>query len=330
MTNIQHHLSPNPVNTRQPGTTVPRISPTGPTTPDGLAKALNFFTRAAAKDPQFAQAYVGVANYWAVVSEYTPVPLSECLPKLKNAAEKAQSLNDKLPEVHEALSQYYFSSWKWSDWEREHRRALELDPNFANAHHWFGLELTWIGRTDEGVQHLRRAVELDPLNLKFNDNLGQGLMNARRDEEALAQFKKTLEMDPNFAGTYGDLTVLYRNQGHYEPWLESWKKNATLNDNKEDLATEAEAERVYKQSGYEAAVSRIIASYKQRRSYVDPAFIAEEYAYLQDKEQALQWLDKAYQARSEEMETLRIRRCFDFLRDAPGYKDLERRLGYTW
>ena len=179
-------------------------------TPDGLAKARDYFTQAAVRDPQYAQAYVGAANYWAVVSEYAPIQKSECMPKLKEAAEKALSLNEKLPEVHEALSQYYISEWKWADWEREHRRALEHDPNFAAAHHWFGLELSWIGRSDEAITHSRRAVELDPLNLKFNDNLGQVLVNARHDDEGLTQLNKTIEMDPNFAGTYGDLSTLYR------------------------------------------------------------------------------------------------------------------------
>jgi len=207
---------------------------------------------------------------------------------------------------------------------------LELDPNFANAHHWFGLELTWIGRYDEGLTHLRRAVELDPLNLKFNDNLGQGLLNARRDDEALAQLKKTVEMDPNFAGTYGDLQNLYRYQGKYELWLENWKKNALLNESKEDLATEEQAERAFKASGYRAAGPRIIESYKQRHTYVDPMLIAQEYGYLGDKENTLQWLEKAYQNKSEEMIDLRTRRCYDFLRDDPRYKDLERRVGYTW
>jgi serine/threonine protein kinase/tetratricopeptide (TPR) repeat protein len=301
-------------------------------TPDGLAKARDYFTQAAARDPQYAQAYVGIANYWAVVNEYVPIPKSQCLPKLKEAAEKALRLNEKLPEVHEALSQYYIGVWKFADWEREHRRALELDSNFANAHHWFGLELSWIGRTDEGVMHLRRAVELDPLNLKFNDNLGQGLMNARRDDQALAQLKKTVEMDPNFAGTYADLALLYRYQGHYDLWIDALKKNATLNDSQEDLAIATEIERVYKQSGYKAAVNRTIEVFKQRRknSFVDPGYIAEEYAFVGDTEQTFEWLEKAFQENSDEMVSLRIRRCYDLLRSDPRYKDLERRVGYTW
>jgi serine/threonine protein kinase/Tfp pilus assembly protein PilF len=302
-------------------------------TPDALTKARDYFTQAVARDPQYAQAYVGIANYWAVVSEYAPVPKSDCMPKLKEAAEKALSLNERLPEVHEALSQYYISEWKWADWEREHRRALELDPNFANAHHWFGLELSWIGRSDAAIMHLRRAVELDPLNLKFNDNLGQGLMNARHDDEALAQLNKTIEMDPNFAGTYGDLAILYRYQGKYDLWLDAMKKNATLNDSQEDLALAAEVQPIYKRSGYKAAVNRIIDIYQKRRehaSYVDPGFVAEEYAFLGDKEHAFEWLEKAYQEKSDEMVSLRTRRCYDFLRSAPRYKDLERRVGYTW
>jgi len=216
--------------------------------------------------------------------------------------------------------------------EREHRRALELDPNFANAHHWYGLELTWIGRSEEGLTHLRRAVELDPLNLKFNDNLGQGLLNGRHDDEALAQLKKTTEMDPNFAGTYGDLAALYRYQGHYEQWLDAMKKNAILNDSQMDLATAEEAQRIFLRSGYEAAINKIIELYKKRKqhSYVDPGYIAEEYAYLGDKDRALEWLEKAYQEKSDEMCSLRIRRCFDFMRSDPRYKDLERRIGYTW
>jgi serine/threonine protein kinase/tetratricopeptide (TPR) repeat protein len=301
-------------------------------TPAGLSRARDYFTQAAARDPQYAQAFVGIANYWAVVSEYAPIPKSECMPKLKEAAEKAKSLNEKLPEVHEALSQYYIAEWKWVDWEREHLRALELDPNFANAHHWFGLELSWIGRSDEAIVHLRRAVELDPLNQKFNDNLGQVLMNARRDDEALAQLNKTIEMDPNFAGTYGDLSTLYRYRGQYDLWLDALKKNAMLNDSQEDLALVSEVQPVFKQSGYKAAVNRTIELYKKRRehSYIDPGFIAEEYAFLGDKDHAIEWLEKAYQERTDTMATLRTRRCYDFLRSDPRYKDLEHRVGYTW
>ena len=298
-------------------------------TPDGLTKARNYFTQAIAKDPGYAKAYVGLANYWAVVAEYVPTPRSEYLPKLKETSQKALSLNERLPEAHAAFSQYYFDDWQWADWEKELRRALELDPNFANAHHWYGLELTWIGRVDEGISHLKRAVELDPLNLKFNDNLGQGYMNARKDDLAMEQLKKTVEMDPNFAGTYADISNDYRYQGRYDLWLQMWKKNATLNDSKDDLALEEETERVFKKSGYKAAVLRGIEVLKQRsvHSYVNPGSFAAEYAFLGDKEQAFQWLEKAYSAKSDEFSVIKVKRCYDFLRADPRYADLLRRVG---
>jgi len=139
-------------------------------------------------------------------------------------------------------------------------------------------------------------------------------------------------MDPNFAGTYADLATLYRCQGHYDLWLDAWKKNATLNQDQEDLALVSEVLPIYKQSGYKAAVNRIIELYQQRRenSYIDPGFIAEEYAFLGDKDHALEWLEKGYQEKTDEMATLRIRRCYDFMRSDPRYKDLQRPVGYTW
>lgn len=298
-------------------------------TPEGLSKARDYFTQAIARDPGYAKAYVGLANYWAVVSEYVPIPQSEYLPKLKETSLKALALNERLPEVHAALSQAHFMSWEWADWEKELQRALELDPNFANAHHWYGLELTWIGRYQEGITHLRRAVELDPLNLKFNDNLGQGLMNARMDDQALEQLKKTVEMDPNFAGTHADLATFYRNQGRYDLWLEEWKLNAKLNDDKDDISREEATERVFKQSGYKAAVSRTIELLKQSstHTFVDPGGIAYEYAALGEKEEAFHWLEKAYAEKSEEMTILKTKRCYDFLRSGPRYADLLKRLG---
>jgi hypothetical protein len=136
-------------------------------------------------------------------------------------------------------------------------------------------------------------------------------------------------MDPNFAGTYGDLALLYRYQGHYELWLDALKKNAVLNDNKDDLQLQAETERVFKKSGYQAAIRRTIEICKERavHSYVDPSFIAEEYAFLGDKEQAFYWMEKAYNVRSDDVITIKTRRCFDFLRSDPRYADLLRRAG---
>jgi lipopolysaccharide biosynthesis regulator YciM len=136
----------------------------------------------------------------------------------------------------------------------------EERPAVVRFTHYDAKSLHPLYRTflDRAMMHLRRAVERGPLNLKFNDNLGQVLMNARRDDQGLTQLNKTVEMDRNFAGTYADLAALYRCQGNYDQWLDTLKKNATLNESQEDLALVNEVQPIYKQSGYKAAVSRII------------------------------------------------------------------------
>ena len=299
-------------------------------TPEALAKSKDYFMQAIAKDPNYADAYVGLADYWGVVGDYVPVPSSESIPQAKAAARKALELDNTLPAAHAALGQAHFLAWEWADWQKEFLRAIELDPNFANAHHWYGLQSTWIGREQEGVTHLKRAVELEPLNIKFNDNLGQGFMNARMDDQALEQYKKTIEMDPNFPATHGDLGTLYRFQGKYDLWLEEWKKLAQLNSDSADIAQAEAIASVYKQSGYKAAVQprdRATQAKVRDSRYFDPGKIAEEYGYLGDKEQTFQWLEKAFAARSEEICIMRISRCYDFLRSDPRYKDLEKRAG---
>ncbi len=298
-------------------------------TPESLAKAKDYFTQAIAKDPNYANAFVGLADYWGVVGDYSPIPSSESVPQAKAAARRALELDDTLPAAHAAIGQAHFLAWEFADWRKEMLRAIELDPNFANAHHWFGLQSTWIGHSEEGLIHLKRAVELEPTNIKFNDNLGQGFMNARMDDQALEQYKKTIDMDPNFPGTHGDLSSLYRYQGKYDLWIEESQKATQLFNDPEDIAQQAEVAKVYRQSGYKAAMMRQIELYKQRmaKGFVDPGKIAEEYAYLGDKEQAFQWLEKAYSARSEEISYMRVTRCYDFLRSDPRYKDLEKRVG---
>ncbi len=298
-------------------------------TPEALAKSKDFFSQAIAKDPKYANAYVGLADYWGVVGDYVPMPLNEILPQAKAAANKALALDESLPAAHAALGQAHYLAWEWADWKKEFQRALELDPNFANGHHWYGLQSTWIGNYQEGIQHLKRAVELEPLNLKFNDNLGQGFMNARMDDQALEQYKKTIEMDPNFAGTHGDLSTYYRYQGRFDLWLDEWKKTAQLNDDRDDLAQQEEVARVYARAGYKPAVARGIELLKLRsaNTYLDPGTLAMEYGFLGDKEQTFLWLEKAYAARSELVSMLKTSRCYDFVRSDPRYADLVKRVG---
>ena len=159
-------------------------------TPESLEKAKDFFNQAIDKDPGYALAYVGLANYYTAVPDYSPMPESEAAPKAKAAADKALAIDDSSADAHAAAAGAFWSLFDFRGAEKEFQRALELNPNLAGAHHWYGLFLSWDNRDSEGIPHVRRAVELDPLNLQYQANLGQVLGNARQDDAALAQLKK--------------------------------------------------------------------------------------------------------------------------------------------
>jgi len=160
-------------------------------TPESLEKSKDYFNQAIQRDPNYALAYVGLADYYNVVSDYSPVPDSEAGPRARVAAEKALAIDDSLAEAHASLAAAHWSMLEFAAAEKEFQRALELNPNYANAQHWYGLFLSWDARHSDAISHLRRAVELDPLNLQYNANLGQALGDARQYDVGVEQLKKT-------------------------------------------------------------------------------------------------------------------------------------------
>jgi tetratricopeptide (TPR) repeat protein len=222
-----------------------------------------------------------------------------------------------------------FDSWEWARADFEYQRALALDPKFANAHHWYGLSLSFIGRHQQALAHLNRAVELDPVNLKYSINLGLGYLYARQYEGALDQLNETLRMDPTFFITYEYLGELYRATGDYKMWLQSWGKKAALNKNSYRLRSVGELSRAYAAGGYRATVRHIIEIEKQQLpwKYVDPAELGYESAALGNRHEALRWLEKAGQERSRSLQTIQIEPSMDAFRSDPRYIALLRRMG---
>ncbi|MGH9502456.1 MAG: protein kinase domain-containing protein [Terriglobales bacterium] len=298
-------------------------------TPETLEKAKDYFEQAIARDPGYALAYVGLANYYVAAPDYSPIPENEAAPKAKAAAEKALAIDGSSAEAHAALAGALWSLFDFSAAEAEFRRTLELNPNLANAHHWFGLFLSWEGRHDEALSHLRRAVELDPLNLQYQCNLGQIMANARQYQAAEDELKKALEMDPNFAYAHVELRTIYRDQGKDELAMQEWKKFATLNNDPEELAIAQDVAAVYAKSGAKAAAAREIELKKQlaKRRYVDPAEIAYDYAYLGDKEQTFAWLEKAAAEKSSGLEPIKVIRALDPWHNDPRYIALLQQVG---
>jgi eukaryotic-like serine/threonine-protein kinase len=300
-------------------------------TPENLNKGRDYFQQAIDKDSNYALAYLGLAEYFAVVADYTPVPLSETMPKSKVNAKKALAIDDALAEAHSVLATAYDSDWDWAAAEREFQRALELEPNNARTHVLYGLHLDALGKQGgEALVHYVRAVELDPLNLNALDNLAGEYFYAKQFDKAIEQEKKNLEIDPNFAVFYRTLTGSYFLTGKYDLWLQAWEKYARLANDSADLALAEAAKREYPKTGYRGALKRMVALEEEqaKRIYIDPAWQAGQYALLGEKDQAFTWLEKAYAEKSGFLGTnLKCHPFFDSLRSDPRYADLLKRMG---
>jgi eukaryotic-like serine/threonine-protein kinase len=297
--------------------------------PETLEKAKDYFNQAIQKDPGYAMAYVGLANYYVAVPDYSPIPAREAAPKAKAAAEKALSIDSSSADAHAALAGALWTLFDFAAAEAEFRRTLELNPNLSNAHHWYGLFLSWEARHPEAITHLRRAIELDPLNLQYQCNLGQVLHNAGQSDAAVEQLKKALDMDPNFNYAHAELRQIYRDTGKYDLAMEEWKKSAAISNDPEEIAIAADSAKVYAKSGIKAAVAREIEMRKElgKRRYQDPAEIGYLYASIGDKEQAFAWLDKARAEKSSGVEPVKIVKALDQWHNDPLYIDLLKQLG---
>jgi serine/threonine protein kinase/Tfp pilus assembly protein PilF len=298
-------------------------------TTESLEKAKDYFNQAIEKDPNYALAYVGLADYYDVVPDYAPIKISEAMPKALVTAQKAVAIDDTLAEAHATLADAYSGLWNWAAAEREFKRALQLNPNSANAHKQYSYYLFGIGRNEEGLSQIKRALELDPLNLNYNDNLGTGYLNRGQYDLAVEQYRKLFEIDPNYASGHFNLAFAYRFMGKYDLWLKEWKKGATLAQDPEEIAIADQVAKVYAQSGFRDALVRNIELRKQlaTRRYQDPGDIGYLYAALGDKDQAFAWLEKAYPDKSIALWGIKNDHAMDALRSDPRYLDLLKRMG---
>ncbi len=294
-----------------------------------MNKSRDYFQQAIDKDPSYALAYLGLAEYYATLADYTPIPYSETVPKARANAKKALAMDDTLAEAHAVLAGSYFSDWDWAGAEREFQRALELDPNKARTHVLYSIYLEGLGKLDEVLVHLRRAVELDPLNLNGLDNLSEAYIFARQYAQSIEQSKKVLEIDPTYASTHFWLADAYRFTGKYDLWLDEWEKEASLNKDPDELALIEAAKREYPKSGYRGALTRAVALLEEqaKRIYVDPAWIARFHAVLGEKDATFAWLEKAYAEKSNGIRYVKMDPAFDSLRSDPRYADLLKRMG---
>ena len=296
-------------------------------TPQDFQKAIPFFQQAIEKDPNYALAYSGLADSYALLTAYSREPARQVMPKAKEAALKSLALDDKLAEAHASLGQiaaYY--DYDFPTAEREYRRAIELNPNYATAHQWLAEYFASMKRNDEALASIRRALELDPLSVIINRIYADVLVDGRRYNEAITQYQKTIELDPNFPTAHFFLGRAYELNGMYDQAVQAYSKSQALSQMPPDALKRLND--VYLTSGWKAYVQanldRMVVDDKNR---LPPFVIATFYARLDRKDEALQWLEKGYEERDFRMTLLSVSPELDNLRSDPRFKELMRRMG---
>jgi eukaryotic-like serine/threonine-protein kinase len=295
-------------------------------TVEGIKKASDYFHQAIEKDPNYGLAYSGLADCNSGLAWHGFISPAEALPKAKAAALKAIEIDPQSGEAHASLALVLHHQWDWAGAEREFNRALELNPNYAHAHHWYADYLSVRGRHEEALVEAKRAFELDPLSPMINTWLGLRYYLARRYDEAIEQGRKTLEFEPSFAPAQVVLGQAYRQKGMHDEAI-SELKSATSRSEPSPLYM-AQLGVAYAAAGKNAEALTLIDQLQRiaRRNYVSSYGMAQIYAAMGDKQQALNWLQTAYDERAVWTAYINVDPVLDALRSEPRFQDLLRRM----
>ncbi len=288
-----------------------------------LHTAASYFEQAIAADPTFAGAYAGLADADLLIPVFGAGPPREFFPKATTAARRAIELDDASAEGHTALGQLLLFDFKFAESEHEFRRAIELNPNYATAHHWFGNSLfVTLGRFDEAIAEGKRAVELDPLSLIINADLGSTLMIARRYDEAIAQLRRTLKLDPNFAYAHWNLGEALYLESDLPGAIAELERADALDDDPEITALLGAA---YAKAGKRDKALVCLEKLKQIKNqrFVRNYLFTVIYAALGDNATALDYLEKAADGgETPDTTWIRVDPLFDPLRGEPRFQRL--------
>jgi len=289
-----------------------------------LNKGIQYFQQAIARDPNYALAYSGLADSYAVLAGFGSVPPKEAYPKAKEAAQKALEIDDTLAEAHASLGLILtMYDWDWPGAEKEFQRAIELNPNYATAHAWYDLTLSATGRLEEAIAQSKRALTLDPVSMIGNWNAGYVFYLARQYDQAIEQERKTLELDPSFVPAYVILGESYVQKSMYREAVEAFEKALAISPGSaEALSGLGKAHAL---AGRKADAQKVLDRLNElsKQQYVAAWTNADVYTALGEKDKAYQWLEKAYEERSIFSSKGPL---WDPLRSDPRFADLLRRM----
>jgi tetratricopeptide (TPR) repeat protein len=292
----------------------------------GLQQAIEYFQQAVDKDPAYARAYAGLAEAYALMGGYSGLPPTEFIPKARAAAQRALQLDERLPEAHTALAviaQTY--DWDWPTAEKEYKRAIQLNPNYATAHHWYAECLALQGRFDEAFPQIENARQLDPLSLIIATDYGAILYFSRQYDRAIEQFRGVLEMEPDFPRAHM-LVWAYAQKGLFAEALEDAEAYRRRENAPWSLVMIA---YVSGRSGDQTKGRLALKQLEQpgRNGPLDTLAFAVAYIGMGENDKALLGLEKAYREHSSSLTALKVDPIYDPLRGEPRFQELVRRIG---
>jgi tetratricopeptide (TPR) repeat protein len=297
-------------------------------TGEDLEKAVEYFNRAIERDPNYAPAYSGLADTYALWGdwEYGVLAPRDAFPRAKAAAVKALQLDNTLGEAHTSLA-FCLDAFDWDlkSADTEFRRGIELNPGYATAHHWYAWHMALLRKNDDAIAEMKRAQDLDPLSLIINADLAELLLIAHFTDESIRQSRKTIEMEVNFPLAHNQLALAYLQRQNHADAISELQKAVQLSAGSQTCT--ANLARAYALSGRRNEAVQLLGDLKQRSSasYSNAPEIAVVYAALGDTDQAMTWLEKGYDERFNP--GVLLRPGFDPLRTDRRFQSLEHRVG---
>jgi adenylate cyclase len=289
-----------------------------------LNTAIDYFNRAIALDANYALAYAGLADSYALMSSFNFMSPTEAIPKARGFALKSLSLDDSLAEPHTTLGLALLAfDYDFAGAEREYKRAIELNPNYATAHQWYGELLVCAGKFEQASAEFRRALELEPLSLPINWDYGRFFYNSRQFDQAITQHKKAIELDPGFARARRTLVEVYRYKKDYAAAIEEMGRYFEVRGQPENAALVRET---FAKGGWTAYLQMVIAEDLplKERNWAR----AKAYLELGDDNKAFAELNAAYLTHESTLTWLMVEPQFDHLRSDPRYHELLRKMNF--
>jgi len=295
-------------------------------TAENIKKAIEQFKIATDRDPNYALAFVGLADCYVVSNEYAGVPTSETVPRARSYAERALSLDPQLAEPHATLGWANESLWQWAEAEKEFKRAIELNPNYPTAYHWYSIFLRNMGRYDESATIITRAHELDPLSSVISVNVSRVDQVQNNHAASIENSLKIIELDPNFGAAYQYLALSYLKQGRDAEAIAAAEKAVEIT--KRSGVTLGDLGHIYAATGKQTQARSVISELEDQyaRKKAIGQDIAAVYAGLGEKDKAFEWLERDFQVQNDRLPNIRWELQFESLCDDPRFKEMLKRM----